>query len=135
MILSPTISSVFSPYRRRGYHSDSSPPCIKLDIAQEGYSVLHVHRSADNGHKDRGRGLAVVFNESIVVHQHELNNVFKPLTFEVQLVRVNSSNSSVILANIYRPPDTSTPAFLDELAELISSAALEPWIVCYCVAT
>ena len=103
--------------------SDSSSPCIKLDIAPEGYSVLHVYRSADNGHKIRGGGLAVVFNESIVVRQHKLNNVFKPSTFEVKLVRVNSSNSSVILANIYRPPDTSIPAFLDEFAELISSAA------------
>ena len=103
--------------------SDSSPPCVKLDIAPKGYSVLHVHRSTDNGHKDRGGRLAVVFKESIVVPQHELNNVFKPSTFEVQLVRVNSSNSSVILANIYRPPDIFIPALLDELAELISSAA------------
>ena len=44
----------------------------------------------------------------------------QPKAFEMQLVRITSSNSrSVVLSNIYRPPRCPVSQFLDELSDVV----------------
>ena len=101
--------------------TEDSPLAIKLDIAPDDYSVLYVHRdSAMSTGNSRGGGLAVIFRNSVVVHQHSLPNAVTLTSFEFQLVRVGFKHSSSILINIYHSPSSSLATFYDELSDLIS---------------
>jgi len=44
--------------------------CIKRDIAPEGFSVLHVHRSGTSGRSVAGGGLAVIYRSTLDVSVH-----------------------------------------------------------------
>ena len=66
----------------------------------------------------------------------EVNTVkiaFQPTSFELQLVSVQVSHITVLVANVYRPPRCSKTTFLDEFAEmltLIERGFSEKLIIC-----
>ena len=94
-------------------HGD--PPAVMRDIAPDGYSVIHVHRSPLSN-RPAGGGLAVVFRDSLAVKPHSLSPSLSPTTFELQLVKITATSPAVTLVNIYRPPQTSIGDFVDELS-------------------
>ena len=96
------------------------PPAIKLDPAPLGYNIIHVHRAAGPDGPRRGGGLAFIHRDSIEVRSHPLSSRINPETFELQLLKVGLSTSSLTVANIYRPPSTSLTVFLEELSDVIS---------------
>ena len=96
------------------------PPAIPLDPAPQSYNILHVHRAAGPDGPRRGDGLAFIHRDSMEVRSHPLSSQIKPETFELQLLKVGLSTSSLTVANIYRPPSTSLSVFLEELSDVIS---------------
>ena len=61
----------------------------------------------------------VVYRDSLTVRPHQLSETLAPTTFELQLVKITSIMRVVTLANVYRPPQTSSAAFVDELADVL----------------
>ena len=98
-----------------------SPPAVKADVAPDGYGVLHVHRVAVRGGPTRGGGLALIHNETISARHVALPISCSPTTFEIQLVALGSTSPPTVIMNIYRPPSSSVPVFLDKLAELLTA--------------
>ena len=99
-----------------------APAAVKNAIASVGYTALHVHRELRPDGPKRGGGRAVVHRNSLAVRDFSLpTGSIQPKAFEMQLVRVTSSNSrSVVLANIYRSPRCPVPEFLGELADVVT---------------
>lgn len=102
------------------------PDTILLDVAPPGYSVLHVPRP-DTTSAARGGGLCFVFREDLTVKPHRLHHKLRHTSFELQLLHVSDSaknkDPGVVIANIYRPPKSSLPIFLDELSDLFTDCA------------
>ena len=92
--------------------NESAPAAIKNDIAPPGFQALHVHRAGEG----RGGGLAIVYRSNLPVINHPLQKQVKPVTFELQLVKLGLTT----LANIYRPPSGSVNQFLDEFSDLLA---------------
>lgn len=90
------------------------PSAIKDDIAPEGFSVRHVHRSPAARHP-LGGGLALISRESLTVKSHPLSCPLSPTSFELLLARVTSVKPSITIAAVYRPPDSSISQFITEL--------------------
>src|SRR6218665_534132 len=88
---------------KRGSMCTDTINCIKRDIAPEGFSVLHVHRSGTTGRPWSGGGLAIIYRSTLDVSVHPR---FKKLctstsSCEIQLVRLGRASSSLTIANIY----------------------------------
>ena len=100
--------------------------CIKRDIAPEGFSVLHVHRSGTTGRPWSGGGLAIIYRSTLDVSVHPRFEELCTSTSlcEIQLARLGRASSSITIANIYRPLGAMGD-FYDDLATLISSICLE----------
>jgi endonuclease/exonuclease/phosphatase (EEP) superfamily protein YafD len=92
---------------------------MKDSIAPDDYSVLHVHRDPSRAHPSGG-GLALVHRNSVIVRPHPLASTLSAHpSFELQLDKITSTTPSLIVANIYRPPQTSVVNFYDEIADLL----------------
>ena len=101
--------------------TSDAPPAVKTDIAPSGYAVLHVHHDSEQDGPKRDGGLAVVHRDSQVVRNYALQEQSKPTTFELQLVHIRAGASSIIVANIYRPPSQfGNTVFFDEIANLLT---------------
>src|SRR6218665_160436 len=100
--------------------------CIKRDIAPEGFSVLHVHRSGTAGRPWSGGGLAIIYRSTLDVSVHPRFEELCTSTSscEIHLVRLGRASSSLTIANIYRPPGAMGD-FYDDLATFISSICVE----------
>ena len=107
--------------------SADAPPAIKLAIAPTGYSVLHVHTftllQIVPGGPTRSGGLAVIHRDGLVVRNFNQLSQAKTSTFELQLVTVRTGSKSIVVANIYRPPNSTSPLrhFFDELTDVIAN--------------
>ena len=112
-----------------------SPDVHKRDAAPDGYSVIHAHRdsSSDRGRKKQhGGGVALIHREDIRVKVVQ-RPIATPTTFELLLVKIMNSTRDLIIAIIYRPPNsTSNPAeFGNELSDLIDSGVVgSRFIIC-----
>ena len=87
-------------------------------MAPAGFHILHVHRPSVTGGPTRGGGLAVIHRNNIKVSTHALSASLHPKTFELQIVKIIVP-SPLVLLNVYKL-DGSIPAFLDELADVVS---------------
>ena len=60
--------------------------------------------------------------QPLKVWDYVLQDLSKSTTYELQLVNVRCGSSSIIVANIYRPPSLSLSAiFFDEIADLLTN--------------
>ena len=79
----------------------------------------------------KGGGLALIHRNDIITRPSKI--AFQPTSFELQLVSVQVSHITVLVANVYRPPRCSKTTFLDEFAEmltLIERGFSEKLIIC-----
>lgn len=104
---------------------DDMPAAVTSDIAPSNYSVLHVHRPRDGTTRRSkksthtgGGGLAFVYSNDLAARP--LKTRFSSVSFELQLVGLQVGKALVKVANIYRAPDKSKVAFLDEFADLLT---------------
>ena len=98
------------------------PAAVKLDAAPPGYTIRHVHRSPTARHPFGG-SIAVIHRDNLTVSAHPLSGSFRPSSFELQLVRLAAAVPPLAVAVVYRPPDGSKVAFLDELSEFLFQLA------------
>ena len=96
--------------------SSNASPTIKADIAAPDCSCQHVRRETAS----RGGGLTLVYRQYLAVKPYLIDDIFKPSSFEVQLMKINTTVPPTTIVNIYRPPSSSRAVFLDYLAELIA---------------
>ena len=101
---------------------DDDPVVIKSGSAPNGYKVTHVPRPASTT-RSRGGGLCFVHRDNIVVKNHPLQKSLKNYTsFECQLVNLclghGGMADGITIANVYRPPSSSTSLFYDELSDM-----------------
>ena len=101
--------------------SADSPPAVQADVAPCGYSVLHAHRPLVHEGPTRGGGLAVIHSDAVTMRSITLPILTPPLSFETRVVALGPASHQTVLINIYRPPSSSVPVFLDELAYLITA--------------
>jgi len=111
--------------------NSDDPAATQMDIAPDGFDVLHVNRppppessSSRRVRPQRAGGLAVIYRCELDVKVHRLQFSTSPTTFEQQLVSIKSGKTpGIIIANLYRQPVSSTAPskFFDELADLISA--------------
>ena len=74
----------------------------------------------------RGSGLAAVFRQSVPVRTHYLASKIQPTTFELQLLRVSATSSTVTVVHVYWPQwMSSVPNFVDEFADIIAVITTE----------
>jgi hypothetical protein len=103
--------------------ADDDPDAVKLDAVPAGFRVTHQPRPTATINK-RGGGLCVIHRDSLIVKQHPLQQRLRCRTFECQLLTVSvggASRDTVVVANIYRPPETNPQSFYDELSDLLSN--------------
>ena len=85
---------------------------INRDFVPDGYDVINDPRTDGR----RGGGLAILFRSSLNV----VNVVSKSTrtTYDLLLAAIDTGGDRILLANIYRPPDTNLNTFFEELADL-----------------
>ena len=70
------------------------PPAISDDIAPTVYRVQHVRRGErTRSDQRRGGGLVFIHRESLTVRRHFLDDNMRPTSYEVQLVKLSTSQS------------------------------------------
>jgi hypothetical protein len=92
---------------------EDTPAAVKLVMAPPDYVVRHVHRHT--GHK--GGGLALISSAELAASVLTVNTAHT--AFDVQLVSIRVGRTTMLIANIYRPPLSSKAIFSDEFAELL----------------
>ena len=95
------------------------PSAIKLAIALTGYSELYVHREIVLRGPTKGDGFAIIHRDGLVVRNFNQPSQAKPSTFELLLVTVRTGSKFIVVANNYRPPNSTTPLrhCFDELTD------------------
>ena len=102
--------------------TSDAPPAVKNAVAPNGFNVLHVHREIVPDGRARGGRLAILHRDSIPVLAFDLVGAPRPTTYERQMVRIVApSSSSVVVANIYRPPSAPISSYIDELDDLLGN--------------
>ena len=100
---------------------DDDPVVIKLGSAPNGYKVTHVPRPSSTT-RSRGGGLCFVHRDNIVVKNHPAQKSLKYTSFECQLLNIclghGGMADGITIANVYRPPSSSTSLFYDELSDM-----------------
>lgn len=91
---------------------------ILNEITPPTHEFFHVPRI-----KKKGGGIAVIISKKLRSKQIDLK--VKPKSFELCLFHIEFHSHVVVVASIYRPPNTTLAMFYDELRELCSS------LVCY----
>ena len=114
---------------------EDSPDVHKKDAAPEGLSIVHAHRTVSAGHegKTRGGGIALIHRRDIKVKVIPTPTALSFHSFEVLIAKIVSSNTSLTIAIVYRPPGSasSQSAFTTDLSDLIDSGELGPrYIIC-----
>jgi len=91
-----------------------APDAVKLDVAPQGYNVVHRHRASST--ERRGGGLAVIHRDCFRATPVDVGDFSE---FEVVAAKVVGRRSaSVVVVCVYRPPSTVTSAFIDQLSDL-----------------
>ena len=91
-----------------------APGAIKLDVASQGYAVVHRHRASST--ERRGGGLAVIHRDCFRATPVDVDDFSE---FEAVALKVAGRRSdSVVVVCVYRPPNTVTSAFIDQLSDL-----------------
>ena len=103
----------------------NSPPAVQADVAPCGYSVLHVHRPLIHGGPTRGGGLAIIHSESVAARSIALPISTPSSSCKAQVDALDPASHQTVLINIYRPPSSSVPVFLDEHAGLITAFGVQ----------
>ena len=104
----------------------------KREAAPPGYSVVHVHRTALTGRKQKlhGGGVALIHRDDIRVKVVPTTPATTS-TFELSLVKIINCTIDTTIAIIYRPPDSKSAEFISELSDLIDSGILgSRYIIC-----
>jgi len=110
---------------------ENSPDVHKLDAAPSGYSILHQHRLQKSGPgSTRGGGIAIIHRDDIKVKMEKVDPA-RHKSFELMLVKLMHSKKGMKMAVIYRPPSSSIPDFVAEVADLLESGDLgNRYIIC-----
>ena len=87
------------------------------EIVKEGYGFNEIHRC-----KRRGGGLALLYKTNLKVKR--LSQCMSP-SRESAVWKVTSSQMSLHIVGVYRPPDKSIPDFLDLFTEYIVDLVAE----------
>ena len=98
------------------FRNDGQDQVAIGDMTPPGYRIQHLPRP-----NKRGGGLAIIYRTVLEMESIKPTN-FK--TFECFTTSVKHSKASFQLAIVYRPPQTSTPDFLEEFAELIENLSI-----------
>ena len=108
---------------------DDDPDAVMLDAVPSGFRVLHVSRSTAT-RRSGGGGLCVIQRDTISVKPHPLQMILRYISFECQLLTMSigatKRGGTLVIVNIYRPPDMSMSSFLSAFFDLLTSIAPAP---------
>ena len=104
-----------------------APNAVKLDTAPSGYRIVHAHRGT--AAEGRGGGIAVVYRETVNLSVVDFGHFGE---FESLFVKINSSESPVIVSCIYRIPGSVSTAFCNDISDILEQLMLSDkrYIVC-----
>jgi hypothetical protein len=99
------------------------PDAVKFDVVPSGFRVHHVPRLTAT-RRSRGGGLCFIHRDTINVKPHPLQLIVRYISFKYQLLSMSIGTAkrggTVVIVNIYRPPDTAMSSFLCDFSDLLA---------------